>query len=299
MEPNATYAVIVLCARDCEKIYQVLDNANDPGGNPTLPAAPDNTFGYVTSESFTALGQLRCDDDFLHDDLNCCFGLLLICTAAFHPFAVGDFLVLVRGTANPIEWLDDALSEFPNYLTGNVGGVGAGFWGLYSTMSFADMDGSNVRANAAQAVVAQVKDPGGEARRLWVGAASLGAALATYLTADLQKQLPGTNVELKPYFFASSKTGTKDYVDNYQATVPAYDLVNYIADVVPFLPSTPPFYPLNAGGSTHNVHIIPKGLPGEPPPSPNPITNIVHRHSPVAYARMLDPTNPVAQRLHL
>jgi hypothetical protein len=300
MEPNATYAVLILCARDAEKLFERLYDANDVSGDPVLFPKPDYSwFGYLTAQNWAPLGQLRCDDDFILDGVNCCFGVLLQCTVAFHPFAVGDYLLAVRGSVTPLEWLADAVSEVADYSTGNVGGVGEGFWDLYSTMSFTNWDGSGVQADAAKAVVDAAKDPNGGPRRLWVSGDSLGGVLATYLTADIQKLLPGTSVELKPYFFASPKPGTKDYVDNYQATIPAYDLVNYAADVVPLLPSTPPFRALNGGGATHNVHIIALGTPGGPLPSPNPLITLKHNHSPVAYARMLDPNNQVAQKLHI
>jgi hypothetical protein len=49
---------------------------------------------------------------------------------------------------------------------------------------------------------------------------------------------------------------------------------------------------LNGGGPTHDVHVIPRLAPGAlmPPTVPN-------NHSPLGYARMLDPANPAAQML--
>jgi hypothetical protein len=229
--------------------------------------------------------------------VNCYFGLLLRCTAAQPPFAVGDFMVAIRGTVTPLEWVDDGLSEIPRFGPPNIGGVGTGFWGLYTTMTFASMDGSNPQPNPAQVIVGKVRDPAGGARRLWVTGHSLGAALATYLTADIQALLAANpGIELKPYFFASPRPGTQDFADNYQSTIACYDLVNYVADLVPNVPSTPPFYTLNGGGPTHNVHIIARGLPGAPGPA-DPFTSIANNHSPVTYARMLDPNNATAQHL--
>ena len=299
MDPNALYAVLVLCARDVDKIFDGLRAAGDAGGNPPLPPAPDNTFGYLTQANWRALGQLRCDDEFIQKGTNCYFGLMLQCIAPDPPFAAGDFMVAVRGTVTPLEWVDDGLSEFPDYLTGNVGGVGTGFWGLYSSMTYAQLDGSNSLANPAQVIIDLVKDPGGATRTLWVTGHSLGAALATYLTADLQKRAVGTSVAIKPYFFASPRPGTQDYADNYQASIPSYDLVNYVADLDPNVPSNPPFYTLNGGGASHNVHIIARALPGAPAQGLDPMTNVANNHSPVTYARMLDPNNQVARRLNL
>ena len=166
-------------------------------------------------------------------------------------------------------------------------------------MTLAALDGTNRQPKPAEHIATGVKDLAGLARRLWVTGHSLGAALATYLTFDLQTALVGTNVELKPYFFASPLPGTQDFADNYQNTVAAYDVVNYAADLVPTLPTDPPFTALNSGGATHNVHIIQRGLPGAPPRTLNPLVNIPNNHSPVTYARMLDPNNVVAKRLPL
>jgi hypothetical protein len=123
------------------------------------------------------------------------------------------------------------------------------------------------------------------------------AALSTYLAADLQTALAGVGVDIEaafsPYFFASPMTGTQDYVNHYQSTVITYTLVNYALDIVPAVPpALLGFCALNGGGPTHDVHTIPPLPRGAltPPTIPN-------NHSPVGYARMLDPTNAEALRL--
>jgi hypothetical protein len=130
-------------------------------------------------------------------------------------------------------------------------------------------------------------DPG----RVFLTGHSLGAALSTYLAADLEVAL-GPGVVFYPYFFASPKTGTQDYVNEYQAKVTYYTLVNYAVDLVPQVPpSLLGFCDLNGGGPTHDVHTIPWPSPGGLPLS------VQNNHSPIGYARMLDPTNQVAQQL--
>ncbi len=146
--------------------------------------------------------------------------------------------------------------------------------------------------DAAVAISARVKAAAGAGpAKLFVCGHSLGAALATYLAADLEAALKGSAVELDPYFFASPRPGTSDFALNYQNTVSAYSLANYAGDMVPNLPTVPPFQALNGGGPTHDVHLIPLNDPNAPP------FNLANNHSPVSYARMLDPTNPVAMAL--
>jgi Lipase (class 3) len=283
---NQTYAVMALCARDADVIFTEFSGTN-PAGNPTLPVAGDPNYAYVTQQYWTALGQIRCDDLVITKGLNCYYGLLLQCTNAFGPFQIGDFLVAVRGTMDALEWANDAMSEIPVHLPGRSGSVAMGFWNVYASMTFADLSGANVQAKPAAVIAAKT---GAFSQRLFVTGHSLGAAMATYLTADLQPLL-AAGAPFQPFFFALPRVGTSDYVDDYQATVAAYDVVNYAADLVPNLPTDPPFSSINSGGATHNVHLIPKGLPGAPPSS------LTNNHSCVAYARLLDPANAEAQRL--
>jgi hypothetical protein len=265
--------------------------ANNPNGNPVLPkpGAPDTA--YVTTQYWDALGQIRCDDLFVLKQQNCYYGLLLRCKAAFGPFAVGNYLVAVRGTMDPLEWANDAIAEFPDYQSGVAGAVGTGFWNVYATMTFGDLANTNPKLNTAAQIAAIVK---AAPAPVFVTGHSLGAALATYLTRDLLVQLTETKIPVTPYFFASPKVGTQDYVDNYQQAVGNYTLVNFAADLVPMLPSSPPFVSLNGGGPTHDVHIIPINSPGAPPfPPIDPMFN----HSPAYYAHMLDPSNTMAAKL--
>jgi hypothetical protein len=110
----------------------------------------------------------------------------------------------------------------------------------------------------------------------------------------LVAQLKGSGIAVEPYFFASPKPGTQDYADNYQQVVGTYTVVNFAADLVPMLPSSPPVVSLNGGGPTHDVHVIPFNDPNAPsylPPDP------LKNHNTATYARMLDPTNAMAAKL--
>lgn len=290
MSPFQEYAVMVICAGDVDAIWHTLPNQS---ANPVLPAAPDANIGYITAQHWQALAQVRCDDVIITKGLNTYYGLLLRCTAAIAPFQPGDFLMAVRGTMDPLEWLNDALAELPQPVAGAQGLVGRGFWDVYASMTLNDLQGGLLGDNAAVAIAARVKAEaaGPGPVRLYVVGHSLGSALATYLTRDLETALATSSVSLQPFFFASPRTGTKDWVDAYQAGVTTYSLINYASDLVPQLPSLPPFQPLNGGGPTHDVHIIPTTDPNAPPSNP------ANNHSPVNYARMLDPANPVARAL--
>ncbi|MGD0864408.1 MAG: lipase family protein [Rhizomicrobium sp.] len=291
VSPFDDYAVLVLCAGDVDAIWGALKYFNKPNGNPVLanPGAPDTA--YVTTQYWDVLGQMRCDDLFILKQQNCYYGLLLRCKAAFGPFAVGNYLVALRGTMDPLEWINDAVAEVPNYQSGFAGGVGTGFWNVYTTMTYGDLANAHPKPHAALEIASVIE---AAPAPVFVTGHSLGAALATYLTRDLVAQFAGTKIPVMPYFFASPKPGSQDFVDNYQQAVGTYTLVNFVADLVPMLPSSPPFVALNAGGPTHDVHMIPLDDPNAPSfLPPNPLKN----HSPAYYAHMLDPTNAMATRL--
>ncbi|MFI4976754.1 MAG: hypothetical protein ACHP84_19655 [Caulobacterales bacterium] len=288
MTPYQTYAVMVLCARDVDAIWHKLAA---PQANPALPAAGDANYAYITAATWTAIAQLRCDDQIISKSDNVYYGLLLRCHTASDPFAVGDYLVAIRGTMTQDEWENDTLSLIPMPSPRGAGQVGAGFWDIYDSMTLNDLAGGPGRSPVAASIAAMVQAQPG---RVYVAGHSLGAALATYLTADLQPALAaaGVGAGLSPFFFASPNTGTGDYVNNYQRTVTAYTLVNYAIDVVPMVPpQILGWAALNAGGPDHDVHTIAPLSRGAilPPTPPN-------NHDPVGYARMLDPGNAIARR---
>jgi hypothetical protein len=291
MPPFEEYAVMVLCAADVDTIWHDLPAPNT--GNPNLPGPAANRYAYVTTEYFTALAQLRCDDQFITKGENVYYGLLLRCIKDLKPLKQGDYLVAVRGTMDQQEWQDDAVSIFKTKGPADwQGQVGDGFWGLYQSMTLNDLDGGGERSPPAPAIAAMVQ---AERGNVFLAGHSLGAALATYLAADLQNSLAEIQppVVFYPYFFASPKTGTGDYVDDYQARVSYYTLVNYAIDLVPAVPpELLGFRALKGGGPTHDVHVIMPPAPGAlmPPTVPN-------NHSPIGYARMLDPANPAALAL--
>src|SRR5579859_3311355 len=194
MTPYQAYAVLVLCANDVDVIWHNLGAALQ--GNPILPpaAAPGaGGIAYINAGTFAALAQLRADDQIFSKSDNVYYGLLLRCHTACAPFEEGDYLVAVRGTMDHQEWLNDAMSLMPTPSPRGPkwGQVGAGFWDIYATMSLNDMQGGSEQSPPAAAIAEMVKSAPG---KVYLAGHSLGAALATYLAADLQVALTGAGV---------------------------------------------------------------------------------------------------------
>jgi triacylglycerol lipase len=140
------------------------------------------------------------------------------------------FAAVVRGTEGIIEWLIDA--EFlliPHPRHANVK-VEQGFWNIYQTMSLADpVTGLTTFQNAAEGIAKTVGDGS-----VVVAGHSLGSALATYLTDDLAERL---GPRVSACLFASPRTGDAAWVALFASTVTAYQLYNYILDLVTHVPS--------------------------------------------------------------
>jgi len=287
-----TYAVMVLCAQDSTSFFDQFKQ-NNPGGNPSFPPVDPSVFAYLQDpETWEPLGQLRADDDIVLKIDDCYFGIVLKCIRSFGPFKLGDVLVGVKGTSDLREWLDNAASVFETHGAPNTpGDVANGFWKIYQTLTFASL-ADTARSDAVTSLCALLE---GEAS-LYVVGHSLGAALATYLTYDLVQALGRQADRVMPYFFASPKTGTLPNVQNYLQNVLFYNLVNYQNDLVPKLPfEIEGFSALLPGGPLHNVMTLrPNGASYIPA-----FWDVPKNHSAVLYARILDPANPVAQRLQI
>jgi hypothetical protein len=292
------YAVMVICAADVDQIWHICtDDGATPDAQPTLPDVANiipQQIGYVHSGNFQAIGQLRCNDIFITGQDNVYYGLVLVATAAVGPVSQGDLLIAIRGTMDDLEWLNDAIAlQMIPGRAGAIGLVGAGFWKIYQSMSFCSLDGVPVPGELITQLIGAAHT--NNCPRIFVCGHSLGAALATYLTYDLNASLGPLADTLHPYFFASPKTGTSDWVNGYQRAVKRYDLTNYALDFVPMVP--PDGDTLNAGSSDHNVHIIAALSPGALDTGAFANFDASKNHSPIGYARMLDGTNTVARRL--
>lgn len=285
-----TYAVAVLCAQDATVFFEEFKGA-DPGGNPTFPPRHPSGFAYLqNTETWTALGQLRADINIVLRTDETYFGMVLKCTKPCGPFRVGDVLVAIKGTSDLGEWLDNAASVFEVRGAPNTpGDVASGFWKIYQSLVFANLSNTS-KSDAVRTIASFIEADAA----IYVVGHSLGGALGTYFVYDLVQWLGRQASRVMPYFFASPKTGTTANVQNYLQKVPFYNLVNYQNDLVPKLPfEIEGFSALLPAGPLHNVMTLrPNGQPYIPV-----FWDVPKNHSPVLYARILDPTNLAAQRL--
>ena len=296
--PNPKAARMALYAADAETLFSSIKDGDNPTGVPKLPGNPVTPPFTILSEANWAIaGQIRCDDElrvlqylkriFKLSPDNYFYGFLLQCTKACHDFAVGDYLAIVRGTMEPIEWVLDALALPALFNTSehsNGGTVPDGFYSIYSSMTLVDRSGRSL-GPAATAIGHIVN---GENRRLTVVGHSLGAALVAYLTFDLAGEvIPVENLDA--YMIACPNPGDDTFVKAFRNAVPNYNVVNWERDVVPKVPPAP-YRSLLNGGPTQNVLVLTTTTTNIGPiPTDNPGDN----HHAVNYARMLDKLVPI------
>ncbi|MDQ0470986.1 lipase family protein [Labrys wisconsinensis] len=145
----------------------------------------------------------------------------------------GRYVVAVRGTANAVEWVDDAVFIPRKHDFYSDCQVETGFWLLYSTLRAIGLPPvATAGVRAADAIVAL-----DQADSITVVGHSLGSAIGTYLVEELcRKGAPASAC-----LFASPRTGDQAWIDRFQTSVPAYEVLNYFLDVVTHVP-TRPFY---------------------------------------------------------
>lgn len=137
-----------------------------------------------------------------------------------------QFVVVIRGTDGAQEWGDDLDFLMMDHPNSNAGLVDQGFWKIYQTMQFHSIDGQ-----PPVPIVAGISQLTAASPAMVLGH-SLGAALGTYLTLDLNLQSCYSSACL----FASPKTGNQTFVDFFEAKVTNYDVFNYERDIVPSVP---------------------------------------------------------------
>lgn len=126
-----------------------------------------------------------------------------------------EYAVVIRGTQTGLEWLIDS--------EGTIG-----FASIYDSMRLG-LGNLHAASDIADAISAPAT--------VTVVGHSLGAALATYLTADLVTHVElGTHV--KGIFLASPKPGDADFARKFDAVVGQdnYDSFAYLLDLVPHAP---------------------------------------------------------------
>jgi triacylglycerol lipase len=142
------------------------------------------------------------------------------------------YAAAIRGTSGFAEWVIDA-DFLPLALPAPAGAtVEKGFWSIYASMTLVGLDGAQIGAGAADGIASVVG-----AATVTVCGHSLGSALATYLSFDVAK-LMGNRASA--CLFASPRTGDLVWAAAYAAAVSTYRLINYLLDVVPYVPFDAP-----------------------------------------------------------
>lgn len=199
----------------------------DPAPDPRL--APDWVLrGYLTAQDVVM-------HPFSWLDLGprVCYGFLA--ESVSQP---GEFLAVIRGTADATEWYIDAKFARIEHPAG--GKAELGFYSVFQTMRYQPA----VLAGPRDSPVGQgISEAVGQGSITVIGH-SLGAAVATFVTLDLAKdQAMGARV--KGRFFASPRPGDLAFADTFAAHVP--DAVAYarILDEVPKVPYGFGYVPLH------------------------------------------------------
>jgi hypothetical protein len=142
------------------------------------------------------------------------------------------YAAAVRGTSGFAEWVIDA--EFVPVPSPTVPGamVEQGFSDIYRSMTLVGLDGKPIGTEAADGIAKMVG-----AGKVTVAGHSLGSALATYLSFDVVGLLGD---KASACLFASPRPGDRTLAAAYDARVKTYRLVNYVLDVVPYVPFDAP-----------------------------------------------------------
>ena len=216
------YGLLALCA---ENMYAAAPNALNPPAPSQIAAAGWNIVGYLTAQDVLIPSRLAPDQKLrINQSKRIFYGFVARNVA--HPTV---FVAAIRGTEALVEWFIDAeflLIPHPRYPAAHVE---QGFWGIYQTMSLADLSGVTTHQHAPEGVE-QLVGTGS----IVVTGHSLGSALATYFTESLARRLGASATAC---LFASPRTGDPAWATIFDQKVSEYRLFNYILDIVPHVPS--------------------------------------------------------------
>jgi triacylglycerol lipase len=144
--------------------------------------------------------------------------------------APADLVVAIRGTSGGVEWAINAEFVHQTHDTYPRCKVERGFWSIYETLAIEDpKTGARLYDNAARGLLALTAG-----HEVVVTGHGLGAAVATYLTEALGEG--GANENVGACLFASPRTGDINWVNQFERSVKAYRVINYLIDIVPHVP---------------------------------------------------------------
>jgi triacylglycerol lipase len=146
------------------------------------------------------------------------------------------YVAAVRGTNGFAEWAINGEFFSVPWPAAPGATVEQGFSDIYNTMTLVDLNGAQVGTKAADGI-AQVVAGG----TVTVCGHSLGAAIATYLSFDVVDGPLGNRASA--CLFASPRTGDQAWTNGYRTRIQTYRLINYVLDVVPYVPFKPPAMP--------------------------------------------------------
>lgn len=263
----AQYALLVMSAED---MYQALPPNGK--GNLTPPIDP-----RILAAGWGVVGFIRGDDALL-DTQNLGLGQTL-----FYGFLARSnadptqYVAVVRGTDNEMEWLED-IEFFPIPAPAPApGSVENGFYSIYYSMTYAPIAGG-----ASQPVAPGIAAAVGPNKVTVVGH-SLGSAIGTFLALDLAVQC-GLKVRASACLIASPRPGDINFAQYFDRNVLSYQVYNYSLDLIPKLP--PGIITLSLGYVP-----LPKALEFQPQDAQARIRNSpTGNHHAVCYAAMLDYT---------
>lgn len=255
----AQQALLVMYAED---MYDDLADHNK--ANLTPPIDPRVSANWTVVGFITAVDALA-DAQAIGLGTRFYYGFLACSNADKTKYAA-----VIRGTANPSEWIEDI--EFvpqpaPAPMTGKVEN---GFFSIYASMKYTPVGGT-VLMPVVDGIAAAVG-----ANQLTVLGHSLGSALATYLALDLSisGKLPNP---LSACIFASPRAGDATFAGYVDAKVASYKVYNYALDIVPKVPL---FFDYSA---------LPKATIFQPADAQAVIQHTLGgNHHAICYAAMLD-----------
>lgn len=133
--------------------------------------------------------------------------------------------VIIRGTQNFEEWAIDG-TFLPRISHPLKGEVETGFWNLFCTLRLRTVDGVDSPLIAGLQTLPPNRSP------VTVTGHSLGAAVATLITAELAQTLP----YVRGRFIASPRPGNQEFAEYFADQVTNYAVYAYERDLVPRLP---------------------------------------------------------------
>jgi hypothetical protein len=188
--------------------------AMDMGTTPCDPP-PDPR---LTAAGFRLIGHLCGIDEIAGVSQDVCYGYLAE--------RAGQCVVVARGTADGLEWFEDAEFALQPHPLG--GRVESGFYGIYQRLTFQPLGGAKVGLIAGLAHALN-----GAAVRV-IGH-SLGAALAQYIALELAQALAPRPITAT--LLASPRAGEAVFRGVFGGWVRNYKLYNRELDLVPHLPA--------------------------------------------------------------